>query len=252
MLKISVITVCYNSAKTLGRTLRSVRDQDWPCVEHIVIDGGSQDDTLQILDQFSSSLTYVVSEQDNGIYDAMNKGVCRATGDVICFLNSDDHYANSRVLSQVATDMENGSLDALFGDIAFFKESNPNQIVRHYRSGFFHPRHLAWGWMPAHPAFFLRRHFYDRLGVFKQDYHIAGDFEFIARVFTKCILHYKYIPGVVVKMQTGGASTASGFKGRILHNQELLRACRENGISTNIFKILSRYPLKLKELVWKV
>lgn len=250
MLKISVITVCYNSAKTLAKTLQSVHDQDWPYVEHIVIDGGSQDNTLQILDQFSPGLSCVVSEPDNGIYDAMNKGVYHATGDVICFLNSDDHYAHSRVLSKVATNMRNSSLDALFGDVVFFEEGNPDRIIRRYRSGFFHPKHLAWGWIPAHPAFFLKRHFYSGSETFKQDYRIAGDFEFIARVFTRFVMDYKHIPEVMVKMQTGGVSTASGLRGRILHNRELLRACHENEISTNIFKILSRYPLKLRELLW--
>lgn len=249
--KISVVTVCYNSAKTLAKALQSVCDQSWPHVEHIVIDGGSKDGTSEILDAFRSSLACVVSEPDKGIYDAMNKGIERATGDIVCFLNSDDQYADKTVLSRVATHMKEGKLDALFADIAFFNESNPDRTVRYYRSASFQPNRLAWGWMPAHPSLFMKREIYQRLGGFKADYRIAGDFEFIARAFTTSQLRYEYLPEVLVKMQTGGASTASGFKGRILHNKELLRACRENGIATNIFKILSRYPLKLREWLVK-
>lgn len=248
-MKISVITVCYNSAKTLAKALQSVRDQNWTDVEHIVIDGGSKDGTSEILDSFRSGLACVVSEPDNGIYDAMNKGIQRATGNIVCFLNSDDQYADNAVLSRVATRMQECKLDALFGDIAFFSEGDSNRTVRYYRSASFQPNRLAWGWMPAHPSLFMKREIYERLGGFKADYRIAGDFEFIARAFTTSQLRYKYLPEVLVKMQTGGASTASGFKGRILHNKELLRACRENGIATNVFKILSRYPKKLLELI---
>lgn len=246
-LKISVITVCYNSAKTLERALQSVLDQDWPHIEHIVIDGGSMDGTAEILDKFRSSLACVVSEPDAGIYDAMNKGIWRATGDVVCFLNSDDLYADANVLSRVAKYMHQGNLDALFGDVVFFNESEPAQTFRYYRSGYFHPRRLAWGWMPAHPAFFLKKDFYQKLGGFKTQYRIAGDFEFISRAFTTLPIRYKHMPEVLVRMQMGGVSTASGFLGRIRHNKELLMACRENGIRSNLFKLLLRYPLKLRE-----
>ena len=246
-LKISVITVCYNSAKTLERALQSVLDQDWSHIEHIVIDGGSMDGTAEILDKFRSSLAYAVSEPDNGIYDAMNKGIRRATGDVICFLNSDDLYADANVLSRVAKYMYQGNLDALFGDVVFFNESEPTQTFRYYRSGYFHPRRLAWGWMPAHPAFFLKKDCYQKLGGFKTQYRIAGDFEFISRAFTTLPIRYKHMPEVLVRMQMGGVSTASGFLGRIRHNKELLMACRENGIRSNLFKLLLRYPLKLRE-----
>lgn len=234
---------------TLAHALQSVADQDWLHIEHIVIDGGSKDGTAEILDQFRSSLACVVSEPDAGIYDAMNKGIWHATGDVICFLNSDDLYADDNVLSRVAKYMHQGNFDAIFGDVTFFSENDPRRIIRHYRSGYFHPQRLAWGWMPAHPSLFIRREIYEQLGGFKPNYQIAGDFEFIARMFTSCQLHYRHIPEVLVKMQAGGISTASGFRGRILHNKELVRACRENNISTNFFKVLLRYPVKLLELL---
>jgi glycosyltransferase involved in cell wall biosynthesis len=238
---------CYNSANTLEQSLKSVIIQDWPNVEHIVIDGGSTDDSLSILESYQNHLAHVVSEPDKGIYDAMNKGLDRATGDIVCFLNADDQYASSHVLSRVAEQMQAHQLDALLGDVAFFHSADPTRIVRRYRSSRFTPERLAWGWMPAHPALFLNRSVVQRVGRFKSDYRIAGDFDYIARAFHKHDLQYQHLPEVLVHMQTGGASTA-GWRSKVLLNQEVLRSCRENGISTNIFKILSKYPMKLLEL----
>jgi glycosyltransferase involved in cell wall biosynthesis len=247
-MKVSVITVCYNSARTLERALQSVAEQDWPAVEHIVIDGASTDKTKEILERFQSRLAYLVSEPDKGIYDAMNKGLAHATGDIICFLNADDHYASTNVLSMVASQMHDDNLDALMGDVEFFHEGNISRTVRRYRSDRFHPRRLAWGWMPAHPALFLRKEVVQRVGWFKTDYRIAGDFEFIVRAFHGHLLRYRHFPDVFVRMQTGGVSTA-GWRAKIRLNQEVLRACRENGLHTNLLKILSKYPLKLMELL---
>ena len=247
-MKISVITVCYNSARTLERTLQSVAEQDWQKVEHIVIDGGSTDGSKKILERCRSRLSHLVSERDNGIFDAMNKGLALATGDVVCFLNSDDRYASPNVLSQVASRMLDHNLDALMGDVGFFHERDSARIVRRYRSDRFHPDRLAWGWMPAHPALFLRKEVVKRVGGFKTDYRIAGDFEFILRVFHGHALRYRHFPEVLVNMQTGGVST-SGWRSKIKLNQEVLRACRENGLQTNMLKILSKYPLKLFELL---
>lgn len=244
---VTVITVCYNSANSLERALMSVAIQDWPNVEHIVIDGGSTDDTLSILKRYQNHLAHVVSEPDKGIYDAMNKGLDRATGDIVCFLNADDQYASSHVLSLVAKQMQAHELDALLGDVAFFHFAKPTRLVRRYRSDRFRPERLAWGWMPAHPALFLNKSVVQRVGRFKSDYRIAGDFDYIARAFYGHDLRYQHLPEVLVHMQTGGASTA-GWRSKVLLNQEVLRSCRENGISTNLFKILSKYPMKLLEL----
>jgi len=249
-MKISVITVCLNSALTLQSSLESVAKQDWSAVEHIVIDGGSTDGTRDILYRSRSQLAYFVSEPDGGIYDAMNKGLAKATGDVICFLNADDRYASNKVLSTVAACMQENNLDALMGDVGFFRAGSFPHIVRRYSAEKFHPKRLAWGWMPAHPALFLRREVFHRVGRFKSDYRIAGDFEFIIRLFYSHRLHYQYLPKVVVYMQTGGAST-SGLMAKVRLNQEVLRACRENGLQTNMLKILSKYPAKLLEIFYK-
>lgn len=245
---ISVITVCYNSAATLARALQSVADQDWPRVEHIVIDGASKDDTARIIEQFRPRLAHVLSEPDEGIYDAMNKGLDRATGDIVCFLNADDQYAANTVLSRVATLMHEYQLDALIGDVGFFHESNPQRMVRRYRSNRFTPGRLAWGWMPAHPALFLSRAVVGRVGRFKTDYRIAGDYEFIVRAFLGQEVRYRHLPEVLVNMLTGGASTG-GFGAKLRLNREVLRACRENGLQTNIVKILSKYPAKILEFL---
>lgn len=247
-MKISVITVCYNSQATIERAIQSVVDQQWPEVEHIVIDGASTDGTVKILERFRPHLAALVSEPDKGIYDAMNKGLARATGDVVCFLNADDQYADPGVLTEVAEQMRAHRLDALVADVGFFKAGDSTRMIRRYRSDRFSPQKLAWGWMPAHPGFFLKREVAQRVGLFKTDYRIAGDYEFVVRAFHGHQLRYRHLPRVLVHMQAGGASN-NGWRAKILLNQEVLRACRENGVSTNMAKILSKYPAKLLEML---
>ncbi len=249
-MKMSVITVCYKSARTLAQTLQSIVDQDWPNVERIVIDGGSTDGTADILERFRSRLAYIVSEPDHGVYDAMNKGLALASGDVIGFLNADDIYADKDVLSRVMTVMEREGLDALLGDVEFFRPENPARTLRRYRSARFRPDRIAWGWMPAHPALFLHRRVYERFGLFRRDYRIAGDFEYCARIFRDNTLVYRSLPETLVRMRTGGISTG-GWRNTVLLNQEVMRACRENGIDTNMLKIFSKYPAKMLEFLVK-
>ncbi len=245
-MKISIITVCFNSVATIEKAIDSVSSQDWSNKEHIVIDGGSTDGTLEILQKLKPNLACLVSEKDNGIYDAMNKGIYHATGDIICFLNSDDYYVANDVLSKIANIMQNNRLDALFGDVGFFHKNKPNKIIRRYNSGRFSPDKLAWGWIPAHPSLFLHKKVVQRVGNFDTNYLIAGDYEFMIRVFHNQSLRYQHLDKILVHMQIGGAST-SGLLSKIQLNKEVLRACRKNGLKTNIFKILSKYPLKLLE-----
>ena len=249
-MKFSIITVCYNSAQTIEDTLRSVAAQAWPDIEHIIVDGASKDGTLGIIERYRQSISRVISEPDHGIYDAMNKGVHAATGDVIGFLNADDFYAHADVLGDVAKLMNREHLDALFGNVEFFRPEKPTLAVRRYSSARFRPERIAWGLMPAHPALFLRREVFQRVGPFRTDYRIAGDFEFIARAFGKNTLRYRHLPEVLVRMRTGGISTG-GWRNTLLLNREVLRACRENGIQTNMLKILSKYPAKLLEYFHK-
>lgn len=247
-MKISIITVCYNSARTIADTLRSIAGQTYPDIEYIVIDGGSSDGTVGLIRELGPQGTVIVSEADDGIYDAMNKGIALATGDVIGFLNADDVYADTDVLAKVAKVMAHEGLDALFGDVEFFRSENPERTVRRYRSARFSPGRIAWGSMPAHPALFLHRRVYERFGSFRTDYRISGDFELVARIFHQNTLKYRYLPEVLVRMRTGGVSTG-GWRNTLLLNREVLRACRENGISTNSLMILSKYPAKLVEFL---
>ena len=248
-MKISVITVCFNSQATIERSIQSVVAQQWPEVEHIVIDGGSTDGTLAILERFRQHLAVLVSEPDKGIYDAMNKGLAQTSGDVICFLNADDQYADVNVLAEVAQQMRMHQLDALVADVGFFKAGDPTRMIRRYRSDRFSPQHLSWGWMPAHPGLFLTREVVLRVGQFKTDYRIAGDYEYVVRTFHGHDLHYMHLPSVVVNMQAGGVSNSS-LRNRLLLNREVVRACKENGINTNLLKILVKYPFKLLELMF--
>ena len=180
----------------------------------------------------------------------MNKGRGRATGEIVGILNSDDFYANESVLSKVASLISDQSLDAVYGDVAYFEEKNPQKIVRRYRSHHFSPEKISWGWMPAHPSLFVKKNIYDQYGLYKTDYDIAADFEFIARIFYQTNLKSLYVDDVFVNMQVGGVSTG-GLRNSILLNQEVLRACRENQINTNLFKILSKYPRKIREMLYR-
>ena len=250
-MKITIITVVFNAADTILDALDSVSKQSHRDVEHIVVDGASTDRTLDIIKRHGSRVAKIISEPDKGIYDAMNKGLRLATGEVIGFLNADDVYEKSDVLECVANNMHRNELDALFGDVVYVNPSNTHRVIRRYSSKNFRPSRIAWGWMPSHPALFFRSSIYKQYGLFREDYKIAGDYEYVARVFKPGNdIKYMYYPGVLVRMRTGGASAAS-WKNTILLNREVVRACRENGLSTNIAKVMSKYPSKLLELLLK-
>jgi len=248
MVKISIITAVYNRVGTIGQCVSSVKSQSWPNVEHVVIDGASSDGTIKVLQSCLSKQAVWVSEPDKGIYDALNKGVSLASGEIIGLMHSDDLYSNDYVLAEVAQIFADPTVDAVYGDAAFFHPGAIEKFVRRYRSNRFSPKTIAWGWMPAHTALFLRRNVYERFGVFKTNYKIAADFEFVARIFHTGQLSARYIPKILVHMQTGGASTG-GWRSNLLLNKEVIRACRENSIPTNWFKLLSKYPLKLLEFL---
>ncbi len=246
--KISVVTVCYNPGEILLEAIRSVQAQDFPNVEHVIIDGGSKDGTPERVAGLVRAGDVLVSEPDKGIYDAMNKGIARASGDAIALLNADDRYADSGVLSRVAAAFDAHGTDVVFGDISFFRAGAPDVSVRRYNSGMFSPGRIGWGWMPAHPATVLTREAYARVGQYRTDFRIAADFDFIVRAFATHGLSYTYLRDVFVKMQTGGVSTAGGATRRII-DAEMLRACREHGVPTSKAMMQSRYLLKVLELI---
>ncbi|MEM6517801.1 MAG: glycosyltransferase family 2 protein [Cyanobacteria bacterium P01_C01_bin.70] len=248
-MKVSIITVAYNSAKTIRNAIDSVMAQTYADIEHLVIDGASQDGTVEIINRYGDHVSQFVSEPDRGIYDAMNKGLKLATGDIVGFLNSDDFYHADNVIATIAAAfMADQALDVVFGDLVYVNPTNLNQIVRYYSSAYFHPDRLAYGWMPAHPTVFIRRPIYEKYGVFKTDYQIASDYELMVRLLARHRLTYRYIPRIMVTMRNGGVSTAS-FKSNWILNREIIRGCRENNISTNFLKVYSKYLTKIWQLV---
>lgn len=246
-MKISIITTTYNSAKTIEDTLKSVVRQDYFNIEHIIIDGGSLDETLKIVAQYPS-VSKVISEPDKGIYDAMNKGLKLASGDIIGILNSDDFFASNNIISNIVQTFTQNKVDCVFGDVDFVRPDNLNKVVRHYSSAYFYPALFAYGFMPAHPSFFVYKRIYEQYGYFKTDYKIAADYELLIRFLYSKKISYQYIPLTVVKMRTGGASNRN-LKSNLLLNQETMRASRENNISTNYLKIYSKYFIKIFQLL---
>jgi glycosyltransferase involved in cell wall biosynthesis len=245
-MKISIVTPAYNCKQTIADCIDSVNRQSVPC-EHIVIDGASTDGTAQYVRALSPE-TIVISEPDKGIYDAMNKGINLATGDVIGILNADDFYINEHVIAKVAHAFEKLPIDAFFADLVFVKPDNLDKIVRYYSGSNFSLNKFAQGWMPPHPTFFVKRECYRKFGVYKPDYKIAADFELLARFFVKHGITWHYLPEVIIKMRTGGVSTRS-FNSNLVLNREILRACAENGITTNMLKIYSKYFKKCFQLI---
>ena len=202
---------------------------------------------MSMVDAHPRSWRHAISEPDGGIYDAMNKGSRRASADVIGFLNADDYYAHDRVLARVADAFGDPRTDAVLGDVAFFRPERPQRVTRRYRADKFSPARMAWGWRPPHPALFVRREIFQRVGPFHTDYRIAGDFEWIVRAFGPAgIRRFQYLPETLVHMRTGGISTG-GWRNTMLLNREVMRACRSNGLSTSWPKLLSKYPAKVLE-----
>ncbi len=227
--KISVITVSYNSAATIADTLRSVASQTYPDIEHLVIDGLSTDDTVQVVEAHRHPYLVVSSEPDDGIYDAMNKGLSRATGEVIGFLNADDFYADADVLARVAMALgDDSGVEACFGDLVYVSEDNL-KVVRHWKSRPYEKGSFARGWCPAHPTFYIRRAALERLGPFDPSYRLAADAELMMRYLERGQVRSAYIPQVQVRMRLGGATNQS-WRNIIRQNREILQALEKNNI----------------------
>jgi glycosyltransferase involved in cell wall biosynthesis len=247
-LKISIITVVFNNAATIADCINSVASQTYSNIEHIVVDGASSDGTQAIVEMNRDKISKYISEPDNGIYDAMNKGIRLATGDVLGILNSDDFYAGPHVIEKVVALFQESGAAALFADLVYVRPGNLDQTVRYYSGAGFTPDKFAWGWMPPHPTFFVRRELYERYGLFRTDYKIAADFELTARFLARHKVLFAYLPEVIVRMRTGGISTRNLRSNWIL-NGEILRACAINGINTNYFKVYSKYFSKVMQLL---
>ena len=221
-MKISIITVCFNAANTIQDTINSAANQDYAYVEHIIVDGGSKDDISEIITR-SPSISTFVSEPDEGIYDAMNKGIAMASGEIIGILNADDFYASDEVLSQVAQVFENPDIDACYADLVYVRQDNTDKVVRYWKSRPYKPGLFRQGWMPAHPTFFCRKSVYERYGNFDLDYKIAADVELLFRFLEKHQIQSVYLPKTLIKMRLGGTTNQS-WRNIKTQNTEVLSA----------------------------
>lgn len=248
---ITIITVTYNSESTINDTIISVLNQSYNDIEYIIVDGCSKDRTVDIIKEyepkFKGRLKWI-SEKDKGIYDAMNKGIRMATGDIIGILNSDDFFTSNDVISTVYETFEKYNPDAIYGDIHFVNDSNLNKTVRYYSSKIFRRELMRFGFMPAHPSFYIKRECFDKFGLYNISYKIAADFEFLLRTIFIGNIKTIYIPKDFVTMRTGGAST-SGMSSHRLIMKEHLRAFKENSIFTNRILLSMRYIYKIIEVM---
>lgn len=249
-MKLSIITPSYNSAKTIARTIDSVLAQSYPDLEYIIIDGASTDSTRDIVLSYQDKLNIkFISELDKGIYDAMNKGVKLATGEIIGILNSDDLFDNDKVLSSISEAFKDQTVDAVYGDIKYFSD-DVNQIKRYWRAGEYQEKNLSNGWIIPHPSLFLRKAVYDKYGSFNIDFKIAGDYEFILRLLKIHKINVKYLPTVLVRMYDGGTS-GSSLEQRKKGWKELKRAWTVNNLPVPQFFILRRVLFKVSQLLFK-
>lgn len=252
-MKISLITVTFNSAKTLEDTISSVLKQTCENYEYIVVDGGSSDNTLDIIKEyepkFNGKMRWI-SEKDKGMYDAMNKGIKMATGDIVGIINSDDFYHRDDIF-QIINDsfIKSPEIQAIYGDVRFVRPENLHHTIRYYSSKRFKPYKFRLGFMPAHPSFFTYKENFEKYGYYQYDYYIAADFELLTRFLYSNNLKTKYIPVDFLKMRTGGRST-NGLKATYILNKEIVRACKENGIWTCMPILFMKYFIKVFELIF--
>ena len=242
-MKLSIITVCYNAAETIADTIKSVAAQDWPDIEHIIVDGASSDDTLAIVAQHANTFLKVITEPDNGLYDAMNKGVAAASGDVIAFLNADDFYCRSDALTLIAKAFEKSAYPAVAAAIALVHKDAIKKPVRAYRARNFKPWMLYFGHMLPHPGFFVRRETFLNVGPFSIDYRIGGDFDWMVRYFLKNGLAVQTLKETLVGLRLGGISTA-GLASHAKINQEAFAILRRNGKSAFMALMWVKYAAK--------
>lgn len=246
-MKISIVTVSYNSAETIRDTIESVLSQTNKNIEYIIIDGASKDRTMEIVNEYSDRISKIVSEPDRGIYDAMNKGIALATGDVVGILNSDDFYEADDVLECVESFfVEHPESQLAFGDVVFVNPDDLRNVVRFYGAHHFRPWKLRFGWMPPHPAAFVRSSAYKKVGLYSIKYRISADYEMFVRLLLVHRLNFSRIDRVLVRMRSGGVST-SGIRSSLRLNNEIVHACRRNGVYTNIFMVLTKIPFKILE-----
>lgn len=249
-MKISIITVVYNCEKTIERTIRSVLSQSYKNIEYLIIDGASTDATMQVVNRYKNQISVILSEKDKGMYDALNKGIRLSTGDVVGILHADDEFASTQSIQLIAERLQsNPVIDAVYGDVGFVKEEEPDKIVRYYSSAIFNTNLFKWGFMPAHPTFFCYKKYFDLYGLYRTDLDIAADFDLLARFLRRHQLHTSYIPEMLVKMNLGGKSTR-GISSTIQINKEIKQILTEQKMPSSYLRLYARYFIKVQEF-WK-
>ncbi len=244
-MKVSVITASYNSEATIRDTLKSVQEQTYGNIEHIIVDGLSKDSTMEIVKEFDSVST-VVSEKDNGIYDAMNKGIALATGDLIAILNSDDFYASDKVIEKVVDKIKSSNTDTVYGDLKFVDPIQKDKVVRTWNAGTFQKNKFLYGWMPPHPSFFVKSELYKKFGNFDTSFKNSADYELMLRFLFGNNVSTSYLNEVLVFMRTGGQSNLN-FKTRILANREDQMAWKKNNLKPKFYTTILKPIRKIEQ-----
>lgn len=247
-MKVSIITATYNSASTVLDTLQSLNQQTYADIEYIVVDGGSKDDTVSVIKQHCSRVSKIVSEPDQGIYDALNKGIELATGDIVGFLHSDDLFAYPDAVKDLVEMLQSSNAQAVYADLEYVAKNDTNKVIRKWISGNYQSNKLCRGWMPPHPTFFMKRELYQRLGRFDLSLNIAADYDSLLRYLWSNQVQAVYLPKVVTKMRVGGASNRS-LKNIIEKTKEDIQALKNNGIfwpTAVFFKNISKIPQFIK------
>lgn len=241
-MKVTIVTATYNSAATVRDTLESVKNQSYGNIEHLIIDGLSKDNTLDIIKEYKDHIAHQISEKDNGIYDAMNKGVSLATGDIIGILNSDDFYAHPDVVKNVVEAFQQNNVDTVYGDLKFVDPIDTKKIVRSWRAGAFKRDKFLYGWMPPHPSFFVKSDLYNKYGTFDTSFTSSADYELMLRFLYRHQVSTHYLPEVLVLMRTGGLSNYS-LKNRLVANKEDKNAWKKNNFTPRFYTTLLK-PLR--------
>jgi glycosyltransferase involved in cell wall biosynthesis len=249
-MKVSLITVTYNSAAYLQDCIDSVVQQRYPDIEHIVIDGGSTDGTLDIIKKYNNHIAKWVSEKDKGMYDAINKGIAMATGDIVGILNSDDMFASNDVVEAIVNSFNEHQLDAVYGDLVYVNKTNTKSI-RLWHGKSYKRYRFNYGWMPAHPTFYLRREIIDQFGGYESHYFTAADYEFMARYLYRYRISAMYLPKLIVKMRVGGQSNIT-LKSRLRGNRRDYLAMKRNGIPLPFLASILKPLIKLRQYYYSL
>jgi len=245
-MKISIITVCFNSAETIEGTIRSVLGQDYKDIEYVVVDGDSTDGTIEVVNNYKDEISKFTSEPDEGIYEAMNKGIKLSSGDIIAFLNSDDMYTDRTIVGQMTEFMQSNGLDAAYGDLIYVDRKNSNRVRRFWKAGQYRRNALCYGWVLPHPTFFCRKEIFERHGYFNDKLQIAADFELMLRFIEKHQIKVGYLPKVIVKMRTGGK--ANILRGMIQGNKEIIKSFRLNDLHLSPWFFVCKPITKISQL----